>query len=137
MLGATFSARRTFHISFCWLVASGAKVDKHVQMLSRRASQFGLKLITVPQYALSENMYLHPLISPTLVIVANKRVAMSAETFLTESHDFVDDGQLIIDSKDLDQEQAGYFEFQIDRCHRHSKGRTQYWKCRGDERQYY
>uniref|UniRef100_A0A7S2NVW8 Uncharacterized protein n=1 Tax=Leptocylindrus danicus TaxID=163516 RepID=A0A7S2NVW8_9STRA len=112
VMGASFYTKRSYHISFHWLVASGSKIDAQVQMLKRRCSQYGLRLITFPQYSKSANLRLHPLISPVSVLIEETEVARKAESVLTTEFNFIDDGSLIVEASDV---QLQVFEFQVDR----------------------
>ena len=60
LLDSSFDTRRSYHIMVHWLVASGSKVDAHIQLLYRRCSQYGLNLVSVPQYSVSSAIFLHP-----------------------------------------------------------------------------
>ncbi|KAL3910645.1 MAG: hypothetical protein SGARI_002022, partial [Bacillariaceae sp.] len=54
-----FDTSASFRIIFNWLVASSAKVETQIQLLQRRCTQFGLKLISFPQTTVSWNLFLH------------------------------------------------------------------------------
>jgi hypothetical protein len=54
-----FDTSMSYRIMFNWLVASSAKVETQLQLLHRRCTQFGLKLISFPQTTVSWNLYLH------------------------------------------------------------------------------
>jgi len=60
LVDSTFDTRKSYHILIHWLVASGSRVENHVQLLHRRCSQFGLNLVSVPQYSMSDTIFLHP-----------------------------------------------------------------------------
>lgn len=55
----TFDTSKSYRIMFNWLVASSAKVEAQLQLLQRRCTQFGLKLISFPQTTVSWNLFLH------------------------------------------------------------------------------
>jgi hypothetical protein len=55
----TFDTTTSYRIMFNWLVASSAKVETQLQLLQRRCTQFGLKLISFPQTTVSWNLFLH------------------------------------------------------------------------------
>lgn len=55
----TFDTSRSYRIMCNWLVATSAKVETQVQLLQRRCTQFGLKLISLPQTTISWNLFLH------------------------------------------------------------------------------
>jgi hypothetical protein len=56
----TFDTRRSYRIMIQWLVASSSKVESQVQLIQRRCSQYGLKLISMPQLSISPNIFLNP-----------------------------------------------------------------------------
>jgi hypothetical protein len=55
----TFDTATSYRIMFNWLVASSAKVETQLQLLQRRCTQFGLKVISFPQTTVSWNLFLH------------------------------------------------------------------------------
>jgi len=52
--------RRTFRITIQWLVAVASKIDNQAQLLSRRCSQYGLKLFSVPHYSCLVSCFMNP-----------------------------------------------------------------------------
>jgi hypothetical protein len=56
----TFDTRRSYRIMIQWLVASSSKVESQVQLIQRRCTQYGLKLISMPQLSISPNIFLNP-----------------------------------------------------------------------------
>jgi len=52
--------RRTFRITILWLVAVASKIDNQAQLLHRRCSQFGLKLVSVPHYSCLRSCFMNP-----------------------------------------------------------------------------
>jgi hypothetical protein len=54
-----FDTSRSYRIMFNWLVATSTKVETQLQLLQRRCTQFGLKLISFPQTSISHNLFLH------------------------------------------------------------------------------
>jgi hypothetical protein len=60
LMDPIFDTRRTYRIMFHWLVGSAAKVEAQIQLLQRRCTQFGLKLIQFPQSSVSSNLFLNP-----------------------------------------------------------------------------
>ena len=52
--------RRTFRITIQWLVAVSAKIDQQAQLLQRRCTQYGLKLVSVPHYSALRSCFLNP-----------------------------------------------------------------------------
>jgi hydroxylamine reductase (hybrid-cluster protein) len=70
---ANYHTKRSFHITFRWLVASSVKIDTQVQLLQRRCSQYGLQLISTTCTSLDSKLYLHPVSTK-----ANQKVAKKA-----------------------------------------------------------
>jgi len=60
VLDATFDTQQAFRIDVNWLVASCSKVEAQIQLLLRRCMQYGLRIVQLPNYANSSNLYLHP-----------------------------------------------------------------------------
>jgi len=60
VIDATFDTQQAFRIDINWLVASGSKVEAQIQLLLRRCSQYGLRIVQLPNYANSNTLYLHP-----------------------------------------------------------------------------
>lgn len=58
-IDSVFDTNRSYRIMFNWLVASSAKVEAQIQLLHRRCTQFGLRLIGLPQTTISPNLFLH------------------------------------------------------------------------------
>lgn len=54
-----FDTSSSYRIMFNWLVASSTKVEAQVQLLHRRCTQFGLRLISFPQTTIAKNLFLH------------------------------------------------------------------------------
>lgn len=52
--------RRTFRITMQWLVAVASKIDQQAQLLNRRCSQYGLKLVSVPNFSCLRSCFLNP-----------------------------------------------------------------------------
>lgn len=52
--------RRTFRITIQWIVAVSAKIDQQAQLLQRRCTQYGLKLVGVPHYSALRSCFLNP-----------------------------------------------------------------------------
>lgn len=63
LLDSSFDTKKSYHILVHWLVANGSKVEAHIQLLYRRCTQYGLNLVSVPQYSMSSTIYLHPVSS--------------------------------------------------------------------------
>ena len=124
VLDEVFSTKKTYHISFHWLVACGDKVEKQISLLQRRCSQYGLKLISLPQYSMSSNLYLHPLRSPVLVTINSKTYATAVERWLTSKCCFIDDGYIVVDATEV--QHSNCFEFKIDRWGKKKLNARQY-----------
>lgn len=58
-IDSVFDTRRSYRIIFSWLVASSAKVEAQIQLLHRRCTNFGLRLILFPHTTISRNLYVH------------------------------------------------------------------------------
>lgn len=56
----TFDTRRSYRILVQWLAASSSKVETQMQLLQRRCTQYGLKLISIPELSISSNLFLNP-----------------------------------------------------------------------------
>jgi hypothetical protein len=71
----TFDTCKSYRIMFNWLVASSAKVEAQLQLLQRRCTQFGLKLISFPQTTVSWNLFLHAVsfLVRLFVVVVSRR----------------------------------------------------------------
>lgn len=52
--------RRTFRMTIQWLVAVASKIDQQAQLLSRRCSQYGLKLVSVPHFSCLKSCFMNP-----------------------------------------------------------------------------
>ena len=61
-----FDTRRSYRIMIHWLVASSNKVETQVQSIIRRCTQYGLKLVSIPQLSISPNLFLNP-VSPEML----------------------------------------------------------------------
>ena len=51
---------RTFRMTIQWLVAVANKIDQQAQLLHRRCSQYGLKLVSVPHYSCLTSCFRNP-----------------------------------------------------------------------------
>jgi hypothetical protein len=90
-LDATFDTSWSYRIMFNWLVASSGKVDTQVQLLQRRCTQYGLRLILFPQVTVSKNVYLNPFKAPALLAVRHQIDEVAVDRGLCQI-DFVYDG---------------------------------------------
>ena len=85
---------------FSWLVASSGKIDTQVQLLQRRCTQYGLKLVPFPQVTVSRNVYLNPFKAPAILTVRNKTHAKKLDRALTR-FDFIHDGVFYTDIRTI------------------------------------
>jgi hypothetical protein len=90
-LDSTFDTTWSYRIMFNWLVASFGKVDAQVQLLQRRCSQFGLKLVPFPQITVSRNLYLHPFKTPAVLTLSNPMSPLELDEALSRL-DYIHDG---------------------------------------------
>ena len=60
VMDSTFDTQRTYKIMLHWLVASAKNIEAHVQLLQRRCSRYGLRLVSFSQDSVSGDLYLHP-----------------------------------------------------------------------------
>lgn len=102
VMDAVFDTRKTFKIMLHWLVANAVKVEAQVNLLQRRCSQFGLRLVGFPQDSISANVYLHPFVAPIIMPVRNKDNTSVIEKALVERFGFIDDDSVMMDAKELD-----------------------------------
>mmetsp|Transcript_54724 Transcript_54724/g.163590 ORF Transcript_54724/g.163590 Transcript_54724/m.163590 type:complete len:2342 (-) Transcript_54724:20-7045(-) len=102
VMDAVFDTQKTYKIMLHWLVANAVKVEAQVNLLQRRCSQFGLRLVGFPQDSISANVYLHPFIAPIIMPVRNKDNASVLERALVEQFGFIDDDNVMMDAKELD-----------------------------------
>jgi len=87
----SFDTCKSYRIMFNWLVASSAKVETQLQLLHRRCTQFGLKLISFPQTTVSWNLFLHALAVPTFICIREKGKSKGVNDVLRQL-DFIYDG---------------------------------------------
>jgi len=107
---STFDTQRSYRLMFNWLVASYGKVDTQVQLLQRRCTQYGLRLVRFPEIAISRNLLLNPFTRP---IIWNSGVITGNAALQTISkHGFINDGIQMTESSFLDcLDDATEFEF--------------------------
>lgn len=66
--------RRTFRITIQWLVAVASKIEQQAQLLHRRCSQYGLKLVSVPHFSCLKQCFMNPVrLCSTLVLQLSLR----------------------------------------------------------------
>jgi hypothetical protein len=75
-IDSTFISSRSYKIMFNWLVASSAKVEAQIQLLHRRCTQFGLRLISFPQTTISPNLFLHVVSHPNFCLRCVLRILL-------------------------------------------------------------
>lgn len=110
-IDSTLQTSRSYRIMFNWLVASSAKVEAQVQLLSRRCTQFGLQLMSFPQTSISRDLFLHVFAVPTVLTLRDKGKVDELTRQLMEN-EFIDDGIRFTDSQVLDCiEQSEDFNF--------------------------
>ncbi|KAL3920503.1 MAG: hypothetical protein SGILL_003230 [Bacillariaceae sp.] len=97
----TFDTSSSYRIMFNWLVASSAKVETQIQLLQRRCTQFGLKLISFPQTTVSWNLFLHALAAPTFLCIQDKAKVANVDSILKDL-DFIYDGVTVTHPQFLD-----------------------------------
>lgn len=97
-IDATLNTKWSYRIMFSWLTASSGKVEAQVNMLQRRCTQYGLKLVPVPQVTVSRNIYLNPLKSPAVMTIRDKSKANRLDGEL-KRNDFLHDGRFYTDTK--------------------------------------
>jgi hypothetical protein len=93
-LDTTFDTSWSYRIMFNWLVASSGKVDTQVQLLQRRCTQYGLRLVPFPQISVSKNSYLNPFKAPAIFTIRHKADALMIDRRLCHI-DFVYDGVFV------------------------------------------
>ena len=121
-LDATFDTSWTYRIMFNWLVASSGKVDSQVQLLQRRCTQYGLRLIPFPQITVSRNVYLNPFKAPAVLTVRHRSIdKLSLDRKLVEM-DYVYDGVFLTEvAAILECIQEDGFVYLFPRRHRFSE----------------
>uniref|UniRef100_A0A6V2K027 DEPDC5 C-terminal domain-containing protein n=4 Tax=Ditylum brightwellii TaxID=49249 RepID=A0A6V2K027_9STRA len=101
VLDSSFSTNRTFKINFQWLVASASKVEAQVQLLQRRCTQYGLKLVNIPHASISADVFVNPFFAPIVIPVRDKHISISLESTISNALDFVSDGEIFTDPSHL------------------------------------
>ena len=120
-LDATFDTSWTYRIMFNWLVASSGKVDSQVQLLQRRCTQYGLRLIPFPQITVSRNVFLNPFKAPAILSVRQRSIdKLTLDRKLVEM-DYVYDGVFLTEVESILEciVEDGY-KYQFPRRHRYS-----------------
>lgn len=88
----TFDTMNSYRIMFNWLVASSSKVETQLQLLQRRCTQFGLKLISFPQTAVSWHLFLHAVRITSTALSAS----VTFQASLPKSHTLLSSPQLAV-----------------------------------------
>ena len=94
--------RRTFRLTIQWLVCVASKIDQQAQLLHRRCSQYGLKLVCVPHHSCLKSTFMNPFIVSITKLVHDRQCVDAIEEALTNSFDFVYDGRHISDPNEFD-----------------------------------
>jgi len=100
-LDSIFNTKKTYRIMLHWLVASAIKVEAQVQLLQRRCSQYGLRLISFPQVSLSSNQFLNPFSRPQVVTIKNRNDSKIIVSALLGNFSFINDGSYVVSSSDF------------------------------------
>jgi len=74
---SNFDTRRTFRITLQWLVAVSAKIEQQAQILHRRCTQYGLKLISVPHFSSLPYCFLNPVRLSQIIIVRRDFISLT------------------------------------------------------------
>ena len=98
-----WDTRMTFRIVLKWLVSSAIKVDAQIQMIQRRTSQYGLHLVTVPDFSAKSNLYLNPLMRPESICVSDRNKALMVERALVANYGFCDDDKRVVFARDVEK----------------------------------
>ncbi|OQS02089.1 vacuolar membrane-associated protein [Thraustotheca clavata] len=91
-----------YHMEVQWLVCRSALVDDFITGLQRRAKQFNLDVIPVPENVGSSTLEIHPLVCPVAFPVTKLSILPLLEASLTRDMDFCIEGMHPI-PKDLVQ----------------------------------
>ncbi len=59
-IDSQFNTSKTYRVMFLWLSASASKVDAQIQLMQRRCSQYGLRLVSFPQLSITNDIFIHP-----------------------------------------------------------------------------
>jgi len=108
-MDSAFDFERCFRIAFHWLVASGSRVEQQVQSLQRRCTQFGLYLISLPEYSACRDTHVLGFVAPPFLTVRDAEKAKEAENSLMKDLDFIRDScHQGIDLCDLKEYSEGF-----------------------------
>lgn len=99
---STCDTQRTFRMTIQWLVAVASKIDQQAQLLHRRCSQYGLKLVSVPHFSCLTSCFKNPFATPITVPIKSKSCVDTVENALTDIFNFVYDGNHMTDPNDID-----------------------------------
>mmetsp|Transcript_8359 Transcript_8359/g.17809 ORF Transcript_8359/g.17809 Transcript_8359/m.17809 type:complete len:2336 (+) Transcript_8359:221-7228(+) len=94
--------RRTFRITIQWLVAVAGKIEQQAQLLQRRCTQYGLKLVSVPHFSCLRSVTMNPFAVPIFIPVRNEDCVNNIEGAMTTEFDFVYDGNHMSDPNEID-----------------------------------
>jgi hypothetical protein len=105
--------RRTFRLTIQWLVCVASKIDQQAQLLHRRCSQYGLKLVNVPHFSCLRSCFLNPFAVSITKRVLDRRCVDAIEKALTNDFNFVYDGNHMSDPNEIDFLDG--FEFSVNK----------------------
>ena len=88
---ATFNTSWTYRIIVNWLSASTTKIEKEVQSLQRRCTQYGLTLTPVPQQTVAKSLLLNPFRGPAVFSIRDRFQVPMLYTMLA-GKDYIHDG---------------------------------------------
>ena len=94
--------RRTFRITIQWLVAVASKIDQQQQLLHRRCTQYGLKLVSAPHFSCLRSCFMNPFAVPITKPIRNKTCVDTIEKALTTDFNFVYDGNHMSDPNEIE-----------------------------------
>mmetsp|Transcript_18393 Transcript_18393/g.42132 ORF Transcript_18393/g.42132 Transcript_18393/m.42132 type:complete len:304 (-) Transcript_18393:258-1169(-) len=91
VMDSTFDFWRCYRIAFHWLAASGSRLEQQVQSLQRRCTQFGLFLVSLPEYSALSDMHVLGFTAPPFLPVHDIKKARAAENSLVDTFNFIRD----------------------------------------------
>jgi len=101
--------RRTFRMTIQWLVAVASKIDQQAQLLHRRCSQYGLKLVGVPHFSCLKSCFMNPFAVPITTSIRDKACVDTIENALTSIFNFVFDGIHMSDPNEIPDVDSFHF----------------------------
>jgi hypothetical protein len=94
--------RRTFRLTIQWLVCVASKIDNQARLLRKRCSQYGLKLVSVPNFSCLKSCFMNPFAVSITKPVLDKSCVDAIEKALTNDFNFVYDGNHMSDPNEID-----------------------------------